>query len=76
MSVTDDVTLVIEETELDLDERSGPSPWLVLGIIGVILAVVFGIRGANKRRAAGREATPTELGDVGDPAADTNESGA
>jgi hypothetical protein len=62
MSATDDGTLIIEETELDLEERSGPSPWLVLGIIGVILALVFGIRSATKRREAAGEATPTEVG--------------
>ncbi|MBD5605231.1 MAG: hypothetical protein IAI48_09100, partial [Candidatus Eremiobacteraeota bacterium] len=44
---TESVSFVIEETQLDLDERKGPSPWLVLGIIGVILAIVFGVRGAN-----------------------------
>ncbi|MBD5605555.1 MAG: hypothetical protein IAI48_10770 [Candidatus Eremiobacteraeota bacterium] len=64
---TTDAPFVIEETELDLEERSGPSPWLVLGIIGVILALVFGVRGANKRRLAKREAIPTDIGDIGDP---------
>ncbi len=77
MSATDDVTLVIEETELDLAERTGPSPWLVLAIIGVILAVVFGIRRSNKRRLAAGEAVPTDIGDIGDPAAEkANGSGA
>jgi hypothetical protein len=72
---TDD-TLTIEETELDLEERSGPSPWLVLGIIGVIIAIVFGIRTVRKQRTAAGEATPTEIGDIGDSAYDTRTSGA
>ena len=67
MSGTEDVSYVIEETQLDLDERTGPSPWLVLGIIGVLLALVFGLRGASGRRRARREATPTDIGDLGDP---------
>jgi hypothetical protein len=75
MSVTDEVTLAIEETQLDVSDRSGPSPWLILGIIGAILAVVFGIRFANARGAASGEAVPTDIGDVGDPAAESNGSG-
>jgi hypothetical protein len=67
MSAPEDVSFVLEETQLDLEERGGPSPWLILGIIGVLIALVFGVRGANKRRIAKQEATPTEIGDLGDP---------
>jgi hypothetical protein len=70
MSAPEDVTLVIEETELDVAERSGPSPWLILGIIGAILAVVFAVRGVRARRQAKSEAVPTDIGDIGDPASE------
>ncbi len=75
MSVTDEVTLAIDETQLDVSDRSGPSPWLVLGIVGAILAVVFGIRFANARRAASGDAVPTDIGDIRDAAAESNGSG-
>ncbi|MBD5635428.1 MAG: hypothetical protein IAI49_13200 [Candidatus Eremiobacteraeota bacterium] len=74
MPVTDD-TLVIEETALDLEERPGPSPWLVLGVLGVILAIVFGERRAGKRRLAKREAIPTDIGDIGDSAFESRTGG-
>jgi hypothetical protein len=77
MSATDDsANPVIEETLLDLEERSGPSPWLVLAIIGAILAVAFGLRAANKRRMAKREATPTDIGEIGDSAFESRTGGA
>ncbi len=75
MSTSEDVPLGIEETHIDLEERTGPSPWLVLGIIAVILAVVFGLRGANKRRRAKGEAVPTDIGDIGDSAFDSSTGG-
>jgi hypothetical protein len=65
---TDEPVPVIEETELDLEETSGPSPWLVLGIIGAIVAIVLGIRTARARSLAKSEAVPTEIGEVGDSA--------
>ncbi len=68
MSSTDDVSFVIEETELDLEEKSGPSPWLILAIVGALLAIAFGIRTVGKRRLAAQEATPTEIGELGDSA--------
>jgi hypothetical protein len=75
MATSDDLPLVIEETQIDLEERTGPSPWLVLGIIGVILAVVFGLRAASRRRRAKGEATPTDIGGIGDSAFDLNSGG-
>jgi hypothetical protein len=77
MSATDDAANpVIEETLLDLEERSGPSPWLVLGIIAAIVALAFGLRVANQRRLAKREATPTDIGEIGDSAFDSQTGGA
>ena len=60
----DDV--VIEEVPI---VKPGPSPWLVLGIIGVILALFFGVRSVQKQRRRRRPATPTGIPPAGNPLA-------
>ena len=52
----DDV--VIEEVPI---VRPGPSPWLVLGLVGVVLALVFGVRTVQKQRRRRRPAKPTGI---------------
>jgi hypothetical protein len=60
----DDV--VIEEVPI---VKPRTSPWLVLGIIGVILALFFGVRTVQKQRRRRRPATPTGIPPVENPPA-------
>jgi hypothetical protein len=76
MSSSDDVSFVIEETELDLEEKSGPSPWVIVAIVVALLGLAFGIRTVTKRRLAAQEATPTEIGELGDSAFESRTGGA
>lgn len=46
----------IEEVEI---EKPGTNPWLVIGAIAALIAVVFGVRAVRKRARASQPATPT-----------------
>jgi hypothetical protein len=59
MSVSDDVTLVVEETRIDLEEGKPRNRWVVWGLVAFVLAFVLGflsVRAASKKNA--EEAAP------------------
>jgi hypothetical protein len=63
MSVSDDVTLVVEETLTDLEAGRSGNRWLVWGIVAFLAAFVIGflsVRAASKKTADSESASPAE----------------
>jgi hypothetical protein len=63
MSVSDDVTLVVEETLIDLEAGKSRNPWLVWGIIAFVAAFAFGfltVRARSKKNADSESVLPAE----------------
>jgi hypothetical protein len=63
MSVSDDVSLVIEETRIDLEEGKSRNRWVVWGILAFVLAFVLGflsVRAASKKNADQENVPPAQ----------------
>jgi len=62
MSLSDDISVVIEETPIEAQAtKSRISPWLILGVIVVVIAVIFGVRSVRgSKKQKGPEETPAE----------------
>jgi hypothetical protein len=51
-------TVVIEEIEI---EKPSSRAWFVLGAIAIVVAVVFGVRAAQKKRVEAIPAVPSDV---------------
>ncbi len=60
MSVSEDVTLVVEETRIDLEEGKKRNRWIVWAVVAFVAAFVFGFWSvrSKSRQNAGEEAAP------------------
>jgi hypothetical protein len=51
-------TVVIEEIEI---EKPSSRAWFVLGALAIVIAVVFGVRAAQKKRVEAVPAVPSDV---------------
>jgi hypothetical protein len=61
MSVSDDVTLVVEETPIDLEAGKARNRWILWAILAFVAAFVVGfisVRSASKKEAESQTAPP------------------